>query len=286
MQEKTYAIIQLNLGMLLMSVAALFAKLIPWHSISIIAARMLLAAPVLLIFLLIKKKSLYLSSIRDFLQCAFLGFLLTTHWITFFLSIQVSTVAIAIIAVFTCPIFSTFLEPLFRKEKLLYRDIIIAFIAFIGVFVLIDDFSLQSGVAQGVIFGVLAAVLKSLRMIFSKPLVEEYGGSLIMFYQLVVGAIILIPTFFFIPVELNLEILSNLIVLAVVATAAAHTLFLASLSKLSARAAGISSMVLPVYGIVLAFLVLGEVPTSRSVIGGLIIVSAVLFENISLKNQV
>jgi drug/metabolite transporter (DMT)-like permease len=64
------------------------------------------------------------------------------------------------------------------------------------------------------------------------------------------------------------------LILGVFCTALAHTLFIASMRRMSAQTASIVSILEPVYGIALAALLLGEVPGLRTLIGGGLIVSA------------
>jgi len=67
-----------------------------------------------------------------------------------------------------------------------------------------------------------------------------------------------------------------LLILGLVCTALAHTLFISALSRLSAHTASIVAALEPVYGIALAALLLGEIPGPRIVMGGTLIVGAAL----------
>jgi drug/metabolite transporter (DMT)-like permease len=67
-----------------------------------------------------------------------------------------------------------------------------------------------------------------------------------------------------------------LIVLGVVCTALAHTLFIRSMRVLSAHTASVIAALEPVYGIALAFALLGEAPGWRTLIGAALIVGAAL----------
>jgi drug/metabolite transporter (DMT)-like permease len=65
--------------------------------------------------------------------------------------------------------------------------------------------------------------------------------------------------------------------LGVFCTAVAHTLFIQGMRQIRAQTASIISSLEPVYGIVLALVLLGEVPTFRTLAGGAVILIAVLF---------
>jgi drug/metabolite transporter (DMT)-like permease len=68
--------------------------------------------------------------------------------------------------------------------------------------------------------------------------------------------------------------LPALIFLGVVCTALSHTLFISSLKQIRAQTASVITGLEPVYGIVLAFLLLNEIPTISTLAGGGIIIGA------------
>ena len=79
--------------------------------------------------------------------------------------------------------------------------------------------------------------------------------------------------------------LGLLLVLGVVTTALAHTLFISGLKTLPARTAGLCSALETVYGILFALLLLGEVPSLREVIGCLLILGAVLASQLTERGE-
>jgi drug/metabolite transporter (DMT)-like permease len=79
------------------------------------------------------------------------------------------------------------------------------------------------------------------------------------------------------PVRLSFGDLALLVVLGVVCTAVSHTLFIQGMRYIRAQTASIISSLEPVYGTVLALVLLGEVPALRTLAGGAVILTAVLF---------
>jgi drug/metabolite transporter (DMT)-like permease len=65
-----------------------------------------------------------------------------------------------------------------------------------------------------------------------------------------------------------------ILLLGVFCTALAHTLFMASMRKLTTHTASVVSVLEPVYGIAWAALLLGEWPDARTFGGGALIVAA------------
>jgi drug/metabolite transporter (DMT)-like permease len=67
-----------------------------------------------------------------------------------------------------------------------------------------------------------------------------------------------------------------LVVLGAACTALAHTLFIASLRRVSAQVASIIAGLEPVYGIAFAAVLLGEAPGVREVVGATLLVAAAI----------
>jgi drug/metabolite transporter (DMT)-like permease len=67
-----------------------------------------------------------------------------------------------------------------------------------------------------------------------------------------------------------------IVALGVVCTALSHTLFIASMQRVTAHVASVVAALEPVYGIALALLLLGEVPAPRTLVGAVLIVGAAI----------
>ncbi|MNC60387.1 EamA-like transporter family protein [compost metagenome] len=75
--------------------------------------------------------------------------------------------------------------------------------------------------------------------------------------------------------------------LGVFCTGVAHSLFVASLAVIKARTAAVVFALEPVYGIALAWLIFAEAPTLRMLIGGaLIILAIVVSSRLAASNQI
>lgn len=102
-----------------------------------------------------------------------------------------------------------------------------------------------------------------------------------MFYQILVVALVLSPAFFYSEVDKVLEQWKPLLTLALLTTCIGHTLFLKSFKNFSITAASIMSSIQPVYGIALGAMFLNEIPSAKTMIGGSLIISAVIIESLS-----
>ena len=128
---------EIHIAVLFFGLAGLFGKLVNQPPAVIVFGRVFYAMAFLLPALWFRRQSLKLNRSRDYLALLLQGFILAVHWVTFFQSIQVSTVAVGLITFSTFAIFVTFLEPVFFKEKLRPADVVLALVTFGGVLLVV-----------------------------------------------------------------------------------------------------------------------------------------------------
>ncbi len=269
--------------MVLFGLAGLFGKWLPLSPFIIVLGRVFFASIALGLILLLGKHSFRIKNGADGLLFFGLGLLLALHWVVFFKSIQVSTVAVGLLSYSSFPVFTAFLEPFIFRAKSDPMNILFAFVCLFGVFLIIPRFALSDSTLKGVLFGLLAGLTFSLLSIINRKLTQRYASLLIAFYQDFFAMLLLLPFYFLIGPAASSKNLLLLLYLGVVCTAGAHTLFINGMKEIQAQTASIISSLEPVYGIILAFLFLREVPAVRTVLGGVIILGAVLF--ISLRTM-
>jgi drug/metabolite transporter (DMT)-like permease len=284
-EQNKSALISCHIGVLLLGFTALFAKLIPFASIFTVWTRSSIAFVALLFFALITKQSLRLNSKKDYISLLFVGTLLGTHWVTYFYAVQISTVAIGLISLFTFPIMTIFFEAYFFKEQLKKIEYINALVVFVGVLLIVPEFNMNNQISQGVLWGLLSALLYSIRLVYCRKFMKDYSSSVLMTHMSGVSTLILLPfAFFYFPTEpITSQNIVHILVLGTVLTAIAHTLFVNSLAKLKARSAGIIASLQPLYGTFWAFVLLSESPNFKTLIGGSLILIIVLFETYQHK---
>jgi drug/metabolite transporter (DMT)-like permease len=129
----------------------------------------------LLVAVSLTKTSLRLRSRKDLLLLALSGALLAVHWVAFFAAIQVSTVAVGLLAFSTFPLFITFLEPLVFGDRLRPHDVITASIVVVGLIWVTPASDAGKQVAQGVLWGLLSAFTFAVISLLSRSYVRVYG---------------------------------------------------------------------------------------------------------------
>jgi len=270
-------LLEIHFAVLFFGLAGLFGKLVSQPPTVIVFGRVFYAMAFLLPALWLRRQSLKLNRGSDYLALLLQGFILAVHWGTFFQSIQVSTVAVGLITFSTFPIFVTFLEPLFFKERLRPVDVVLALVTFCGVVLVVPAFSLDNTTTQGALWGITSGFTFALLSILNRKYARSYSSLVVAFYQDAAAALFLFPFLFLPGPTLTLQDMLLLALLGIVFTGVAHSLFIKGLSTVKAQTASIIASLEPVYGILAATLLLAEMPALRELAGGVVILGAALY---------
>lgn len=268
----------MHLAVLLFGGTALFSKLIPLSALDITFLRCIVAATVLGLLVKFSRKRLTLASKQDYLVAIGLGVIVSLHWVTYFAAMQLSSVAIGMIAFFTYPVMTVIAEPLLTGNKIKLHDMISGVLVLIGVILLIPEANLGNDTTLGIAIGIVSAILFTTRNLLHKRYFSQYSGPHAMFYQTLVAVVFLMPWHQTELGSISLEVWGLIILLGVAFTAAPHALFTSALRQLSAKTVGLVSCLQPFYGAMLALIILGEELNLNTVIGGTIIVATAIFE--------
>ena len=283
MQHSREGLLAVHIAVLIFGFTALFSKLLDLPALDITFYRSIFAFIAIAIYMAYKKQSYSLDRSQDYLMAVVLGVLLATHWVSYFYAMQVSSVAVGVIALYTYPVITVFLEPLFHGEKPHVADVFSSFAVLFGIYLIVPEFSLDDDTMLGVMSGVFSAFMMSLRNIMQRRYFSAYPASQALLYQTIVVVTVL---FAFTEVTINTveeEQWWLLLLLGIVFTAVPHTLFAHGLLHLKAKTASLIACVQVVYAAVFAVLFLGEILSFNIIIGGLIIVSAAMFESMPKK---
>jgi drug/metabolite transporter (DMT)-like permease len=270
----------LNLATLFISTSGALGKFIEMPTPVIIWWRCSLAVIFLFLFCKYQGLSLQLNSKKDIKPFIISALFLGAHWITYFYALKLSNVAIGMLSLFTFPIITALLEPLFVKVKFDPIHVVMGFMVLLGIYILAPEFSLDSDHFKGVILGLCSAVFYSIRMLILKQQTSHYNGTTLMFYQVFILTIVLVPVLFFMDTSAIKTQYPYVILLALVTTAIGHTMFVRSLHYFKVSTASIISSAQPIFGIIIAYFFIDEIPSWNTLFGGLIILSTVILESI------
>ncbi|MFC3033609.1 DMT family transporter [Pseudoalteromonas fenneropenaei] len=285
MQQNQQSLIFLHIAVLMFGGTALFSKLISLSALDITVYRTAIAFATLWLLLTLQRKAILLNRGKDYLIALLLGAVVGLHWVTYFAGMQLAGVATGIIAFFTYPVITVFLEPLFAKSKPQRKDIISAAVVITGIYLLVPEANLGNDVTLGILSGVVSGALFALRNILQKRYFATYSGPHAMLYQTCIAALLLAGFVSAPPSQVESHNWQLLLLAGVVFTALPHALFAHALRHLSATTAGLISCLQPLYGTLLAFMLLAERPNWQTLVGGLLVVSAALYETWSIARK-
>lgn len=278
---KNSGLIATHVAVLLFGLVGLFAKVVALPAIILVLGRTFFSSAFLGTYLAVKRQKFALKTRGDYVLIIFAGIILAIHWTSFMQSIQVSTVAVGTLTLATFPLFSAVLEPLLFHEKMRASDIVCALVMLGGVACIVDDFSLEGSMAQGVLWGLLSAFTYALLSLANRKFSSGYPASLVSFYEQATATVVLLPALFVLKPSFTALDIGMLAIMGIVFTAIAHTLFIGGLRTVKVRTAGIITGLESVYGVVAALLFLGEIPGVREVIGGAVILAVALYSTLA-----
>ena len=277
-------IISVLVALPFVSLTGLFGKFISHSPLLIVQGRTVFAFGALLLVLLILRKKIIFNNFREWLRLVLCGIILGVHWIAFFKSIQVSTVAIGLLTFASYPLFTTFLEPIFFQEKLIKRNVSAVFVVIFGLALMAtsspenSDGVISGSVIQGVLWGLGGGLGFALLTLMNRGHVRHHSPLLLTCWQNGFAALVLIPWSFSESWVLTTADWTLLLILGVVCTVGGHALLINGLKNLQAQTVSMLIAGLePVCAIVFALFLLGEVPSFQTLVGGILIVSTTVF---------
>ena len=269
----TAAVASLHFAVLLFGFAGLFGKWIALPAVTIAFGRTIVAAAALGTLLAMRGATRH----RFEWRLATNGLLLATHWVAFFQAVQTASVAVALLGCASFPMFVLILDSLILRRRPAAGQWLSATIVAAGLALLVPAFDLSQRVVQGVLWGVFSGFTFALLALGNRSLVQRRPADEIAFWQNAIAAACLLPAVLLRPMMPSAMDLGAIVVLGLLCTALAHTLFIRSLRLVSAHVASIVAALEPVYGIALAAMLLGEFPSARTLSGATLIIGATLW---------
>ncbi|WP_378176723.1 DMT family transporter [Aquimarina sp. SS2-1] len=246
---------------------AILGELISIEALPLVWYRMLMASGFIFIYVRIRKIPLKISKKLLVTLCV-AGAIIALHWITFFAAIKVSNVSITLAVLSTGAFFTSILEPIFYKRKLIWYEVVFGLMVIGGLYII---FSVEGDYFLGIVYAICSAFLSSVFSLINGKVAQQYSPSMISFYELVSGvglvtAYLFILSFFGSDDEgfslsffqLSVSDWVYLIILASVCTAYAFIGSVQVMKYLSPYTVMLTINLEPIYGIVLAYLIFGD----------------------------
>ena len=282
--DKLQSYLNLHLIVFIWGFTAILGALITIKADALVWYRMLFACIFLLLFIVLKKKSFKIP-MKEFFKLIFVGLLIAIHWVFFFKAIHISNVSLTLVVFSLGAFIASLLEPLFYGRKLLWYEVFFGLLIVAALSLLLQ---VEINYFEGMIYAFASLILGVLFTLVNGKLIKHHDSSVITFYEFLSGVFFITLYFlyqhqftdnFF---KLTSKDWILILVLASVCTAYAFTASVKVMQKLSPYTVMLTTSLEPVYGIVLAYFIIGgkEKMSVEFYVGALIIVVVVVINGI------
>ncbi|WP_343589529.1 DMT family transporter [Flavobacterium sp.] len=276
--------LNLHLIVFIWGFTAILGALITIDAENLVWYRMLIAMVFLGGFIAFKKQSFQVP-VKEFFKLIFVGLLIALHWIFFFKAIHVSNVSITLSIFSLGAFFASLLEPLFYGRKVLWYEVFFGLIIIAGLGLILQ---VEIKYLTGVYYALAAIILGVLFTLMNGKLISDHEPSVITFYEFGAGVFFITIYFLFrgkftadfFKMSLNNWVL--LLILASICTAYAFTASVKVMQRLTPYTVMLTTNLEPVYGIVLAYFILGgkEKMSVEFYVGAVIIIITVILNGV------
>ena len=212
------------------------------------------------------------------------GAMLAVHWVTFFVSVKVGGIAVATLGFASFPAFITFVEWALLRERVSRAEWLRLAVVSAGLILVTPSLSLADRGTEGLLWGLLSGATFGLLAVINRRSLSGVNAFRVAGAQ---NAIVFVLLSGWVMPNLGGVSAASwfwILVLGVVCTGLAHWLFVSSLRQLPARTAGLVVSLEPVYAIAFAWVLFGQEPSLRTVLGGALMIGAIFSASLAIKN--
>ena len=276
--------LHLHLIVFIWGFTAVLGKLITIDAISLVWYRMLIATILIYLYIGTRKFSLKISK-KGLIWMIVGGITIALHWVTFFQAIKVSNVSVTLATMSTASFFTAILEPIWYGRKIIVYEIVFGIIIIFGLYII---FQVETDYLYGILLALISSFLSVVFTLINGKLTTYQKPSVISFYELGTGVLFL-TGFLALQNEFSLEFFklsgSDWMYIGILASICTAYAFIASVKimrYITPYTVVLTVNLEPVYGIVLAFFILGEDEKMRPMfyLGAFIIILTVIANGI------
>ena len=282
--------IKLVLVMVIWGSLGVFTRSIPLSALSLAYLRALIALPVLLVVMKMKKADQ--GQWRLLIPYLISGVLLGFGWLTLFYGFKHTSISSAIIIYNMCPVYVMLLAPLVLKETISKIQMAVIFISFLGLFLIVGHNLAEGYGYMGLILSAISGMIYATIVLINRSIKVRVDNSTATFAQILAAMIVLLP---FVLIDGNILTVIHLdvvaviytILLGVLHTGVAYTMFFSLYAHMKSVEIVSFSFLEPLFGILLSVIFVGETLTFVQIIGGILILgSTYLGEMLKDRNMV
>ncbi len=261
---------------MLWSTGGLFIKLVTLDAMQISFFRCVWAA---IVFAVIFRKQVFYANLFTIINAISYAAVL----ILFVVSNKLTTAANAIFLQYTAPIYVLIFEPLINKTNYEKINIITIIICFLGMLLFFIG-EISPGDMLGNITALLSGIAFAVFMLGMRKNKKEYQFSAIFYGNILV--FLFCTPYMFDMKELSLNNFLMVSYLGIFQIGVAYIIFSYGLKRVLAIEASLLSMIEPVLNPVWVFLGYGEIPSFMAMIGGIIIITAIMARTFVLESPI
>jgi drug/metabolite transporter (DMT)-like permease len=285
--SRSSALFKLHCAAMLFGSTALFGQAMHASPTMIVLGRTAFAVLALGLFALYGRRAPWHGlAARDIARLIAAGLVLALHWVTFFMAVRSGGVALATLGFASFPVFVALLELAILGERLRARDVAVLLLVLAGLFLITPAFDLRNTSTEGLLWGILSGAIYACIAVFNRYLSSAASGTQSCWWQCLAAACLLAPFGWREAATLAAGEWLLLACLGAVCTALAYTMLIHALEKVKAQTAAIVICMEPVYAIALAWLLFGTAPGATVLLGGALVVGAVLLSSLQPKKLV
>lgn len=257
--QKNYFL--LHATILVWGFTGILGKLITLPSSALVWYRMLIAIICIFIYVKSVRVSIKMSK-RKILIYFCVGLLITLHWLCFYTSIKVGNVSVAVVSLSCATFFTSLMEPIIYKRKIIFYEIILGILVIGGIYLISH---LQKGYVKCMYYGIAAAFFASLFTVYNGKFIQEKDDPVILtFYELLGGFLGL--SIYFLAIQnystsfFHVSLMDGiyLFILGSICTALTFIVSVGVMKEISPFTAVLSNNLEPVYSIILAYFIFGK----------------------------
>jgi len=262
------------IAVFLFGITPVFIKEVSANAFTIGIVRLIIGS--VFLFSVVRVKKLRKLSKKDWMGLLYIGLLFGAHWMTYFISVKLSTPSMAILSVSSFGLHMIYLNWFINGQKPLLKDLLAVVVALVGIFLIVPEFSLGNDLTAGILIGLVSAFFFAILPFVQRK--HQHIDSLTRAFGQYAFALII---FMAMISESNWDLTQQdwifLGILGVVCTVGAHTLWLRATTMLPpAKISLIFYLGTPV-AMITSYLFLGEEMSPSKIIGAGLIISANVF---------
>ncbi|MCB9189082.1 MAG: DMT family transporter [Flavobacteriales bacterium] len=289
MISKYQNLLLLHLTVIIFGVTGILGKLIQADEIIIVFYRLIIA--VIGIYAYFKISGYKINFSKEAIkETWYVGAIVGLHWITFFGSIKLSNVSVALICFSSGAFFTSLLEPVYFRRKLDYREVLLGLITVVGIFYVCKEPGkpfFESKYLPGMLMSLFSASLSSWFTVINGVLIKKgRRAKNISFLELTAALIFL---FIVVGVEYHDQLNALAMrpidflyvsILGLLCTSFAYIVSVDVMKELSPYTVVMAVNLEPIYSIVLAVLIWPESEKmSPTFYTGALIIIGIIFAN-------